>query len=608
MTEETLLAISAISPESNCGYGAPSSIVPQDRRIPTHSMLILGIHSGTHDACACLFDDYRLLSAVALERLTRRKIDGDRVPFEAIDECLAIAGTAREKVGAVVLGRGMFPSRYFTHFSLRRRLESEARRVLGQERHKDMARECVRFHRSDSMAMFDAARFLEDFGFEPGTDLAFFNHHLAHALPSLFHTDWSEGLLYTADGGGDHVQYSIRIFREGRLETLYGGDEALSAPARIDSLGLAYGFATQALGFQINRHEGKLTGLAAYGRPVLYERLAARFRVDEEGQIFSDFENNMAMRRFIFEAADGVSREDVAASIQHLLETFVLEAVGRLLARHKLRHLGLSGGVFANVRLNQRLAEEMPVDEVFVYPAMSDQGLACGGVLDYLLRRDGIESWLAQRYRLDALYYGRDYGPAIDAHLGGEAGFHRISTTPVATAAELLAQGRIVAIYTQGMEYGPRALGARSILAAPLDAKINQTLNDRLSRSEFMPFAPVVTSEDAAQVFELNPVNLYAARFMTITCGVRPEWRSRIPAVVHVDGTARPQVIARSQNPLYYDILSAYKVRSGVPVLVNTSFNVHEEPIINSPAECARALSEGRIDFVVTEQAVYGRA
>ena len=248
------------------------------------------------------------------------------------------------------------------------------------------------------------------------------------------------------------------------------------------------------------------------------------------------------------------------------------------------------------------------MDEVFVYPAMSDQGLACGGVLDYLLRRDGIESWLAQRYRLDALYYGRDYGPAIDRHLGGEAGFHRISATPVATAAELLAQGRIVAIYTRGMEYGPRALGARSILAAPLDAKINQTLNDRLSRSEFMPFAPVVTSEDAAQVFELNPVNLYAARFMTITCGVRPEWRSRIPAVVHVDGTARPQVIARSQNPLYYDILSAYKVRSGVPVLVNTSFNVHEEPIINSPAECARALSEGRIDFVVTEQAVYGRA
>src|SRR4029077_12338044 len=137
------------------------------------------------------------------------------------------------------------------------------------------------------------------------------------------------------------------------------------------------------------------------------------------------------MRDFILTEAAGVAREDVAASVQRLLETFILGAAARLLARHKHRRLGLSGGVFANVRLNQRLAEEMPVDEVFVYPAMRDQGLACGGVLDYLLRRDGIESWLTQRYRLDALYYGRDYGPAIDAHLGCEAGFHRISTTPV---------------------------------------------------------------------------------------------------------------------------------------------------------------------------------
>jgi carbamoyltransferase len=570
-------------------------------------MLILGIHSGTHDACACLFEDYRLLSAVALERLTRRKIDGDRIPLEAIEECLAIAGCDRRDVGAVVLGRGMFPSRYYNHLSLPRRLESEARQLLGREKQKDMARECVRHRRSDSTAMFNTARFLGDLGFAAKTRLAFFNHHRAHALPCLFHTDWPEALLYTADGGGDHVQYSIRTFKQGRLETLYGGDEALAQPARIDSLGLAYGFATQALGFQINRHEGKLTGLAAYGRPVLFERLAARFRVDDQGQIFSDFENNMAMRRFIFEAAAGVGREDVAASVQHLLETFILESVGRILGRHPLRRLGLSGGVFANVRLNQRLAEEMPVDEVFIYPAMSDQGLACGGVLDFLLARDGIEHWLGQRYRLDTLYYGRDFGAGIDDHLAGRADFIRTSATPAATAAELLHQGRIVAIYTKGMEYGPRALGARSILAAPLDARINQTLNDRLSRSEFMPFAPVVTAEDAPDVFELGPVNLYAARFMTITCGVRKDWRPRIPAVVHVDGTARPQVIARAQNPLYYDILAGYKALSGVPVLVNTSFNVHEEPIINNPQECARALGEGRIDFVVTERGVYGR-
>jgi len=571
-------------------------------------MLVLGIYSGNHDACACLHDDYRLLSAVALERLTRRKIDGDRVPVEAIDECLSIAGKGREEVGAVMLGRGAFPQRYFTHFRGRKRLSAAFRHVAGREKNKYMEAECVRHRRFDSLAMFDGRAFLQDFGFRPDTHLGFFNHHRAHALPTLFHTDWPEALLYTADGGGDNMQYSIRSFSDKQIETLYGGDEGLAEPQRIDSLGLAYGFATQALGFRINRHEGKLTGLAAYGKPVLYDALARHFRVDAEGQIHSDFIDYHAMRRTVFELAQGVAREDVAASVQKLLETFVLEAVGRILAATGHRHLGLSGGIFANVRLNQRLAEEMPVDEVFVYPAMSDQGLACGGVLDFLLARDGLDHWLKQRWRLEHLYYGRDFGRTIDDRLGGDPAFARVSTMPVKTASDLLAAGKIVAIYTRGMEYGPRALGARSIMAAPTDAEINRILNDRLTRSEFMPFAPVVAAEDAEAVFDLGLATLYAARFMTITCRVREAWRARIPAVVHVDGTARPQVIERAQNPLYYDILAGYKARTGIPVLVNTSFNVHEEPIINGPDECARALAEGRIDYVATEEGVYGVA
>ena len=571
-------------------------------------MLLLGVYSGNHDACASLHDDYRLLSAVALERLTRRKIDGDRVPVEAIDECLSIAGRSRAEVDAVMLGRGAFPQRYFTHFAGRKRLSAKLRRIAGREKSKYMENECVRHRRSDSLAMFDGPGFLEDFGFRSDARLGFFNHHLAHALPTLFHTDWPEALLYTADGGGDNMQYSIRRFRDRRIETLYGGDEGLVRPQRIDSLGLAYGFATQALGFRINRHEGKLTGLAAYGKPVLYDTLARHFRVDEDGEIHSDFADYHAMRRAVFDLAEGVAREDVAASVQHLLETFVLEAVRRLLARNGHRHLGLSGGIFANVRLNQRLAEEMPVDEVFVYPAMSDQGLAAGGVLQFLLERDGLDHWLSRRYRLDHVYFGRDVRRAIDDRLAGDPLFRRVSSTPVATAAALLAEGRVVAIYTLGMEYGPRALGARTIMAAPTDAEINQILNQRLTRSEFMPFAPVVGAEDAERVFELGPATLYAARFMTVTCRVRDGWRARIPAVVHVDGTARPQVIERAQNPLYYDILAAYKARTGIPVLVNTSFNVHEEPIINGPEECARALAERRIDFVATADGVYGLA
>jgi carbamoyltransferase len=155
------------------------------------------------------------------------------------------------------------------------------------------------------------------------------------------------------------------------------------------------------------------------------------------------------------------------------------------------------------------------------------------------------------------------------------------------------------------MEFGPRALGARSILASPARRTIHDTLNRRLGRSEFMPFAPVVAAEHASDVFAITPTTAYACRFMTLTTAVNPEWRSRIPAVVHLDGSARPQVITREQAPLYYDILAAFELQTTLPVLLNTSFNAHEEPIINSPAEAVSALQSGAVDFIVTSGGLY---
>ena len=238
---------------------------------------------------------------------------------------------------------------------------------------------------------------------------------------------------------------------------------------------------------------------------------------------------------------------------------------------------------------------------------MGDEGLPAGGVLSYLLQRDGLARWLSERCRLDDVYLGRDYGDAIDTTLRATPGVTAHAGAPIDEAARRLAAGQIGAIYTGRMEYGPRALGARTILASPVRRNMHDTLNHRLERTEFMPFAPVVSAEKAAQVFDVTGVNAYACKFMTITCTVRPEWRERIPAVVHVDGTARPQVIARPTNPLYYDVLSAFDRETGIPVLVNTSFNVHEEPIVNAPAECVKALVDGRIDFVITENALYER-
>ncbi len=577
-------------------------------------MLILGIFTGGHDANAALFDDYRMVAAVQLERMTRIKTDGGRIPAEAIDECLAIAGVTRKDVDVVMLGRGNYPAQYFSHLPWDRALEGRLRRAVGRAKHKSMEREMVRYGRAESEAMFRPDRFLAEQGFRADATLRFFNHHEAHALPCLFHTDWDDALLYTADGGGDNVQYSHRVFRDGSIDTLYGGDDAFLTPERADSVGVAYAMATRALGFIPNRHEGKLTGLAAWGEPELADEIAAHFRVTEQGQVLTDFADRRTMREALLKLFRGHKRETVAASIQHFLEETMLVSVGRLLERSGSRRLGVSGGVFANVRLNQRLAEELPLNEIFIYPAMSDAGLAAGGALRFLVVRDGFDTWLANRYRFDALYYGRDYGDGIDARMSGHAAVQTVGQTlgqnvaggHIEETARLLESGAIVAIFTQGMEYGPRALGARTIMASPADARVNDRLNRRLQRTEFMPFAPVIAEEDVDTVFEIGSVNSYAARFMTITCGVRNGWRERLPAVVHVDGTARPQTIRRDANPTYYDILAAFKARTGLPALVNTSFNVHEEPIVNRPEECLQALLDRRIDYVVTDRGLYG--
>jgi carbamoyltransferase len=236
---------------------------------------------------------------------------------------------------------------------------------------------------------------------------------------------------------------------------------------------------------------------------------------------------------------------------------------------------------------------------------MGDDGLAVGSALCFLRERDGLETWLRNRRRLENVYLGRDYDGSIDVCLKSVAGSAHNTDDPTNAAVRLLLSGKIGAIYTGRMEYGPRALGARSIIATPVDPSITDQLNRRLSRSEFMPFAPYVLAEDAERVFEIAPCNRYAARFMTICCEVRPQWRERIAGVVHVDNTARPQILREEDNPLFAAILRRFRDQTGIPVLINTSFNVHEEPIVNRPQECAKALVDGRIDFVVTANAVY---
>jgi carbamoyltransferase len=569
-------------------------------------MRILAFCSGTHDAAAAAFDDYELVAAVQEERLRREKGWGGGIPWLAIDEVLRIAGWSRTDVDVIAQTRGTYPTQYL-RFPLARDLYYTARRWAGKERtRREINLLHERLGEADSYALFRCDRFLEENAFRPDARIHFSDHHEAHALTALFHTDWDKALLYTADGVGDNISYSIRTLASGRLECHLGGDNVLAARhLRRNSLAAAYASATAACGFRMFRHEGKLTGLSARGEPKLADAMARHFWLDKNGLIESDFKDWHALDDTVRDICRGHDRETIAASIQKVTEDLISEAIRSWLARTGARRLGLAGGLFANVRLNRLLAETLPIDEIFVFPAMGDDGLCAGAALGLLLERDGLAAWLRRRRRLTDVYLAQDFDPSIDACLAAGPGVRALAGDPAEVATGLICAGKVGAIYVGRMEFGPRALGARSIIASPSDAAINDNLNKRLDRSEFMPFAPYVLEEDAERVFEITNVNRYAARFMTITCAVRPEWRERIPAVVHIDGTARPQIVRDEANPLFAAILRRFRDTTGLPVLVNTSFNVHEEPIVNRPQECLKALLDGRVDFVVTKNAAY---
>lgn len=532
-------------------------------------MITVAIHPGRHDAAAVLFDDYRLTGAVQMERLTRDKGAGVQAgdpttsgwAWACVDELLDMAGLTRRDIDRVGLSPAAFPD-----------------------------------------TPFDMRDFLTASGLRTDADYTVITPSLCHLLPALFFTDWDEALLY-ASGGGDTGGQSAHSFRDGHLTEAVGGN-GLRA---VDSLALAYGMITEILGFRMRRHEGKVTGLAAYGRPVFQDALAAHFIVQEDGCLRSDWESPEAMRSGLEAIVAGGKREDIACSMQAVLEETILNALRRILAHHPHRRLGLAGGLFANVTLNRRLAEALDLEEIFIVPPMGDEGLALGAALGALLQHDGLETWLSHRYRLETLYLGRDHGTAAEKALAAAPGIVRTSADPL-DAADHLTAGEIGALYAERMEFGPRALGARTILANPARRDTHDTLNRRLLRSEFMPFAPVVLAERADEIFHMSPVSAYACRFMTMTTEVREAWRERIAAVVHIDHSARPQILRRDQNPLYYDIVAAFAERTGTPVLVNTSFNVHEEPIVNRPAEAITALTDGRIDFLVTPGGVWRRS
>jgi carbamoyltransferase len=291
--------------------------------------LILAVHNGPHDAGAAVLIDYDLKAAVQLERLTRVKGDGG-YPNLAIDETLGMVGATRRDLDVLAVSRGDYPVQYFRHFRGYRWLRERWRTHVQGKTLRWMPRETVRTKSPDVEDFFDVASMRRDCGLRDDPIVHFYNHHQAHALPTLFYTEWDDALLVTSNGGGDTVSHSHRHFANGEIRTIYGGDECLTTPAPIDSLGQAYAAATRAIGFRDSRHEGKLTGLSAMGQPMHASQIGKHSHVDHAGRVHSDFPKSRAMFELLRDVLRRGRREDVAASIQKVLEDTMLTSIRRL--------------------------------------------------------------------------------------------------------------------------------------------------------------------------------------------------------------------------------------------------------------------------------------
>ncbi len=563
--------------------------------------LTIGLHTG-HEASAVLFDGARLLAAISDERLTRVKNDGGRLSDLAIDAVLGMAARKRTDVERLALLWSFFPEEYFVRETWYKELE----RRFSRWRHKRAERpqmllsnfvERLRRRGKSFESHFLRDEFLRREGFAHAS-ADFFGHHDAHALAAAVYSGFGECAVITMDGSGDvDENHTSGIYRGGRYERKH------ISSAYGSSAGLFYSHITQLLGFRPLRHEGKVVGLAAMGDSApLYPAFSAALKLSADGlSLTSDFvgQDQAEAKRYAYlrDAIKGHSRENVAAAAQKRLEDVATELVRNFLGECGQKRVALNGGVFANVKLNQRIAALAEVESIFVFPAMSDTGNSIGAVLlEYAARApELLRGWPA----LENVYWGPQYSDEEIAAELTKAGLPQTSLAEpdlIDTAARSIHAGKVVGWFQGRMEFGPRALGNRSMLARPTDASINDWLNQRLDRSEFMPFAPSVLAEHADALFEGVAKARHTAEFMTITFDVRAEWRKRIPAVVHVDGTARPQLVRAATNPLYHKLISAYHALSGIPLVLNTSFNVHEEPIVCAPAEAVQAFVQKRVD------------
>ncbi len=550
-------------------------------------MLILGL-SDNHDAGAAVVKDGELLAACGQERIDRQKNSG-AFPWQAIDTVLAQVGACPADVDRVVFGTAYTPStilRAMPGFHHERKGEGNFSALLNayicyQVGLRRTGLDVLEIQASHALLR----RRLAARGFERA-ELRLMDHHEAHAHAAYRSQPRSECLIITIDAMGDGASVTVWVGRNGQLDKHW-------EQSGLAAINTYYSRITELLGFTPNRHEGKITGLAAYddAPPELLEHMRHHLRFVGPGFSRCDYWRPHGPTDRYYSFIARYPKEQVAAATQRVLEEAVTAFVEHHVAATGVRHLAVAGGTFANVALNRRIAELPCVDSIFVYPNMGDGGLPVGAALG---------SAGAPPRKLPHVYLGPSFDAEHIERLLASSGlpYERPADLPQRVAA-LIAAKKVVARCDGAMEWGPRALGNRSILYRPDDPAVNDWLNKRLKRTEFMPFAPMTLAEHAPDLYKGLDKAADAARFMTVCFEVSEQMTRDCAGVVHVDGTARPQVLHREDSPRMHELLEAFHRITGLPTIVNTSFNMHEEPIVCSPEDALRAWQAADLDALV---------
>jgi carbamoyltransferase len=571
-------------------------------------MKILGISAHYHDAAAALVVDGVPVCAVQEERLSRRKSDAG-FPLTAIEWCLDHSGVSPESLDAVV-----FYERPMLKFD---RILTCALRAF------------PRSWRAFPKAMKNSLGekvwvrgIISSYLGTPARKILFIEHHQSHAAAAFLTAPTRNAAILTSDGVGEWATLTV-----GRGERNPDGTTSITLLREIrfpHSLGMLYSTFTAYLGFAVNEDEYKVMGLAGYGRPTMVDKVRRVIRRTPDGAFALDLDyfefhttsNRSYSSRFIelfgpprnpyepidLETDEGRRFADCAASVQRVLEDTLVDLTRSLRQETGLTDLCLGGGVALNGVANARILAESGFERVFVPPAPGDAGCAVGAAL----YADRIHFRNGDREVPDHPFWGPSVDGAELARIAREDGQIVDELDEAALldrTADDLAAGRIIGWMEGALEFGPRALGHRSILAAPHSAEMRDRLNREIKyREQFRPFAPVVTIEAANRYFELPAGGARLARFMSGVFPVRPEYREQLQAVTHVDGTARVQALERHMAPRLYALLEAYARRSRLPVLLNTSLNLAGEPIVNRAVEGYSTFLRCGIDVLIADQ------